>query len=98
MKIEGINVDIETNREISNFDLEQAIFEAWHTSDDLKLIMRQFEEMDWDKAFNAIQGVQILAEARCQKLMDIYEQILENRRVRNCEQREQTASFGQEKI
>lgn len=98
MKINGINVDAETNREIDNFDLEQAIFEAWHTSDDLKLLMRSIENMNDDQVFAAIHGVQIFAEARCQKLMNIYEQILENRRVRNCEQGEQTASFGQEKI
>lgn len=98
MKINGINVDAETNREIDEFYLEQGIFEAWHTSDDLKLLIRNLESMDRDKVFNAVLGIQILAEARCQKLMDIYEQILENRRVRNCEQGEQTASFGQEKI
>jgi len=98
VKINGINVDIENNREIDDSNLEQAIFGAWHTADDLKLLLQSLEFMDKDQVFAAIHGLQIFADARCQKLMDVYEQILDNRRVRNCEQGEQTASFGQEKI
>lgn len=98
MKIAGINVDIDTNREISEFDLEQAIFGAWTTADDLKTLLRSMDTLNADQVFAAIHGLQILADARCQRLMDIYEQILENRRVRGYGQGEQTASFGQEKI
>lgn len=86
MKINGINVDIDTNQEISDFDLEQAIFGAWTTADDLKTLLRSLDNLSNDQVFAAIHGLQILAEARCQRLMDIYKQVLENRRMRGCGQ------------
>lgn len=68
----------------SNFDLEQAIMAAWGTSEDIRLIWEQYydgkEKMTEDDVANLLLGLQRLHDLRCQKLMDLFEQSIKEKR------------------
>jgi hypothetical protein len=97
----------EQGKPVDRFDLEQAIMEAWHLVDDLKLIVDRLEYMNEDQVFSAVHGLQIFADMRMNSLWDTFEQCLSNGGFNNDARRaheiakaldEATEGFGQEKL
>ena len=106
MIVNGIHMN-DKGMPIDRFDLEQAIIEAWHVVDDLKLLMHRLEYMNEDQIASAIHGLEIFADMRFESLWDTYENCLSNERLKNGEKRaeeitksldEVIESFGQEKL
>lgn len=65
---------------MDRFDLETSIMSCWNTKDDLDLMAESFSnnEMTEDEILNSLSGIAILHEMRCQKLMNIFEKLIEN--------------------
>ena len=57
-------------------DLESAIMVAWQTSEDIELLYRHHGDapmpMTEDEVANALLGIKILHDMRCENLMDTY--------------------------
>ena len=57
-------------------DLESAISVAWQTSDDLELLFKHYGDhptpMSEDDVLNALLGIKVLHDMRCEALMDTY--------------------------
>ena len=57
-------------------DLESAIMVAWQTSEDIELLFRHHGDaptpMTEDEVANALLGIKILHDMRCENLMDTY--------------------------
>lgn len=64
--------------EKDRFDLEQAIMNCWHTSDDIELIIPQLleGELDTDDVANLLLGIKELHNLRARQAMDILEQMV----------------------
>ena len=62
-------------------DLESAIMVAWQTSEDLGLLFKQYGDAprpkSEDEVLNALLGIKVLHDMRCEALMDVYCQKLE---------------------
>jgi len=78
MIINGLHYDVDDNRPIDRFNLEEAIMKAWQISDDLKLLYENIEDIDEDETINVLIGLHQLNEMRFNKLWNIYEQVLQN--------------------
>ena len=67
---------------MDKFDLEQAIMVAWTTSEDIKLLLEAVCErvQTTDEIANVLIGIQSLHDMRCQKLFDIYETLIRERK------------------
>ena len=61
------------------FTLEQAIMDAWHTADDIKLLLNAVlnEQFDTDEIANALMGLQGLHDLRARRVFDIFEHLVE---------------------
>jgi len=79
MIINGLHYNVDEDRPIDRFHLEDAIMKAWQTSDDLKLIYNEVDSMDADEIMNVLMGLHQLNEMRFNKLWNIYEQVLQNK-------------------
>lgn len=70
---------------LDRFDLEQAIMSAWTTSEDIKLIWQQYydgrEKMSEDQVANLLLGLQEIHNLRCQKMWDIYEKMVREKKI-----------------
>ena len=59
-----------------NIDLESAIMLAWQTSEDIELLFKHHGDaprpMTEDEIGNALLGIKILHDMRCEALMDTY--------------------------
>ena len=106
MIINGIHMN-DKGKPVDNFDLEQAIMKAWHTVDDLRVLVERSEHMNEDQMFSALHGLQIFADMRFDSLWNTYENYLSNERLKNGDKRqteitealdEVAESFGQEKL
>jgi hypothetical protein len=66
------------NGNVNRFDLEQAIMACYNTTDDLELVSESIleGELDKDKAFNALAGIQELNRLRCDKVFSIFEEMV----------------------
>ena len=57
-------------------DLESAIMLAWQTSDDIDLLFKHYGDhpvpMSEDDVLNALLGIKVLHDMRCEALMDMY--------------------------
>jgi hypothetical protein len=57
-------------------DLESAIMVAWQTSDDIDLLFKHYGDaprpMSEDEVLNALLGIKVLHDMRCEALMDTY--------------------------
>jgi hypothetical protein len=57
-------------------DLESAIMVAWQTSEDIELLFKHHGDaprpMTEDEIGNALLGIKILHDMRCESLMDTY--------------------------
>lgn len=66
---------------MDRFTLEQAIMNAWHTADDLDLLIEGVLEdasMTMDEIANALTGIRQLHNMRAKKVFDIFEQLIES--------------------
>ena len=61
------------------FTLEQAIMDAWHTTDDIKLLCNAVanENLNTDEIANALIGLQHLHDLRARRVLDIFEYLVE---------------------
>jgi hypothetical protein len=59
-----------------NVDLESAIMVAWQTSEDIELLFKHHGDaprpMTEDEIGNALLGIKMLHDMRCEHLMDVY--------------------------
>ena len=106
MKINGIHMN-DRGKPVDRFDLEEAIMNAWRTSDDIKAFYKSSEYMDEDQVMNALMGLEIFAEMRFNELWNTFEQCISNgifyddiRRADEIAKAldEATEGFGQEQI
>jgi hypothetical protein len=62
-------------------DLESAIMLAWQTSEDIDLLFKHYGDhpkpMSEDEVLNALLGIKVLHDMRCEALMDTYCQKME---------------------
>ena len=77
MKINGIHMN-DRGKPVDRFDLEEAIMNAWRTSDDIKAFYKSSEYMDEDQVMNALMGLEIFAEMRFNELWNTFEQCISN--------------------
>lgn len=74
---------------MDRFDLEQAIIDCYRVSDDLDLMLEEIFDGTIDATFNcdsvhnALLGIKELHERRCQKLMNVFEQLLRDGKISN---------------
>lgn len=106
MKINGIYMN-DRGTPVNRFDLEDAIMNAWRTTDDIKAFYKSSEYMDEDQMMNAILGLEIFAEMRFNDLWNTFEQCINNGEFNDNARRgdeiakaldEATQGFGQEKL
>ena len=67
----------------NRFDLETEIMSVWHTANDLdtmlyKLIDAPGAPPSEDTIANMLVGLKEIHEARCEKLMEVFENVLED--------------------
>lgn len=74
-------------REKNRFDLEEAIMAVWSTQEDIQIVFEKFydkhESMTADDMANLLLGLKALHTARCEKLWDIFEFLVEKRVIRH---------------
>ena len=62
-------------------DLESAIMVAWQTGEDIDLLFKHYGDhpkpMSEDEILNALLGIKVLHDMRCEALMDTYCQKME---------------------
>jgi len=66
------------------FDLETAIMQAWHTADDLRMVLETLElenPKEADEVGNLLVGIQALHEARMNNLFTIFEYLVHSRHL-----------------
>ena len=106
MKINGIHMN-SRGKPVDSSDLEEAIMNAWRTSDDIKAFYNSSEYMDEDQVMNALMGLEIFAEMRFNELWNTFEQCMSNGIFDDSTKRgeeiakaldEATEGFGQEKL
>jgi hypothetical protein len=63
---------------ITRFDLEQAIMLAWHTKDDIDLVIKNLlnNPMTPDEISNVLIGISALHELRSNALFDIFSTLI----------------------
>lgn len=63
---------------MTRFELEQAIMSCWNTSDDVSLLSRKVLEGDLssDEISNALIGIEQLHELRCDRVFEIFEELI----------------------
>jgi hypothetical protein len=63
------------------FDLEDAIYKAWQTSDDVEVFFKYHgdaeQPMTEDEVANALLGIKALHDMRCWQLMDMLARVFE---------------------
>ena len=72
---------------VDRFDLEEAIMRCWQTADDLSFLTEQMFDaptpMSEDETLNVLIGLSTLHSARCQRLFDVFEAMLESDAISN---------------
>jgi hypothetical protein len=68
---------------MDKFDLEQAILMAWHTSDDLRLVIEYITEqnLSTDQILNMLIGLAGLHDLRCEKTVNVFERLINERKI-----------------
>jgi hypothetical protein len=63
---------------MTRFDLEQAIMSCWNTCEDIKLVSSKVLEGDLssDEISNALIGIEQLHELRCDRVFEIFEELI----------------------
>ena len=72
-----------TPTKLKHFDLEQDILNCWHIVDDIDQLLEMIIDRDApkDKVKNVLTGLSVLYGDRFQKLMNTFEEILNNKEV-----------------
>lgn len=68
---------------MDRFDLEQAIMNSWTTKDDVDILCENILDgkLSNDEIANALIGISQLHNMRCSKVFDIFEDLIENRKL-----------------
>jgi hypothetical protein len=63
---------------MTRFELESAIMSCWNTCEDIKLVSSKALEgnMTDDELANALIGIEQLHDMRCEKVFDIFEELI----------------------
>ena len=77
MIVNGVHIN-DKGTPVDRFDLEQAVMEARHVVDDLRLLVDRSEYMNEDQMFSALHGLQIFADMRFDSLWNTFEQCISN--------------------
>ena len=68
-------------KKYTHFDLEDAIYKVWQTSDDLELLFKHHGDaptpMTEDEVANTLLGLKQLHDMRCHALMDMSARVFE---------------------
>lgn len=68
----------------NRFDLEQDIISVWQSIDDIKILYENLlykqKEMTVDEVANALLGIHLLLNMKCEKLFSTFEEIVHNGR------------------
>jgi hypothetical protein len=68
-------------KKYTHFDLEDAIYKAWQTSDDVEVFFKYHgdaeQPMTEDEVANALLGIKALHDMRCWQLMDMLARVFE---------------------
>jgi hypothetical protein len=68
-------------KKYTHFDLEDAIYKVWQTSDDVELLFKHHgdapEPMTEDEVANTLLGIKQLHDMRCHALMDMLARVFE---------------------
>ena len=68
-------------KKYTHFDLEDAIYKAWQTSDDVEVFFKYHgdaeQPMTEDEVANALLGIKALHDMRCWQLMDMMCRVFE---------------------
>lgn len=72
---------------MDRFDLENSITSCWGTKDDIELLADSIsnKNMTEDEVLNSLLGISQLHEMRCQKLFNIFEELIKNKLIINKE-------------
>lgn len=74
---------------MDRFDLEQAIMDCCRVSDDLELMLEEILDGSIDATFNcdsvhnALLGIKELHDRRCNKLMQVFEELIHTGQISN---------------
>ena len=60
------------------FDLEEKIMSAWHVTDDLKVLIDNFDSSSKDELLNVLIGIHSLYGMKFNKLFDVFETVIAN--------------------
>ena len=69
-------------KDLSGFDLEQSIFECWHTKEDLENLYHKLDALTEDQIANYLLGLIEIHNARCEKTFDMYETLLQQGKLK----------------
>ena len=72
--------DISVPVDLSPFDLEDKIMNAWTVFDDLRLLRDSFDTLDEDRRMNILNGLIDLGDLKMQGVWDAFETLMANRR------------------
>jgi hypothetical protein len=63
---------------MTRFELENAIMSCWNTCEDIKLVSSKVLEggMTEDELSNALIGIEQLHDMRCEKVFEIFEDLI----------------------
>lgn len=68
-------------KKYTHFDLEDAIYKVWQTSDDIELLFKHHGDapkpMTEDEVANTLLGIKQLHDMRCHALMDMSARVFE---------------------
>jgi len=63
------------------FDLEQGIMDCWKVTDDIKLFYDNLENMDEDRRMNYMLGLMEMYGLKFEKLWNIFEQLIQDKKI-----------------
>ena len=72
--------DISVPVDMSPFDLEDKIMNAWCIFDDLKLLRDSFDTLDEDRRMNILNGLIDLGDLKMQGVFNAFETLMANRK------------------
>ena len=61
---------------VDRFDLEEKIMAAWRVTDDIQILIDNFDSSTDDDALNILIGIHGLCEMRFNTLFNVFEQVI----------------------
>ena len=77
MRVNGVYLN-DRGQPIDYLDLEHKIMHVWDTTEDIKSFYRSVESMDEDQIMNALLGLEIFVNMRCNDLFTTFEKCVAN--------------------